>query len=95
MSYFLKAKKLDIKTGQQVIALFDEEEAFHFGIRPGDKVEIIGPAYNKAIMSVKTMRDLDTGQKLTEAHGGGGNQEILIHTKTAWPEFSVLRRFIK
>jgi AMP phosphorylase len=40
MSYFLKAKKLDIKTGQQIIALFDEEEAFHFGIRPGDKVEI-------------------------------------------------------
>ncbi len=40
MSYFLKAKKLDIKTGQQIIALFDEEEAFHFGIRPGDKIEI-------------------------------------------------------
>jgi len=74
---------------------FDLRIKVHNTLLASDKVEIIGPAYNKAIMSVKTMRDLDTGQKLTEAHGGGGNQEILIHTKTAWPEFSVLRRFIK
>ena len=40
MSYYLKAKKLDIKTGKQIIALINEEEAFHFGIRAGDKIEI-------------------------------------------------------
>lgn len=85
----------------QVLACEATDKGFNLRIKvhntllASDKVEIIGPAYNKEVISVKTMRDLDTGQKLTEAHGGGGNQEILINSKKAWPEASVLRRFIK
>lgn len=40
MSFFLKAKKLDIKTGVEPIALLQEEEAYHLGIQPNDKIEI-------------------------------------------------------
>lgn len=40
MSFFLKAKKLDIKTGAQAIVLLNENEAWHYGIRAGDKVSL-------------------------------------------------------
>jgi anaerobic selenocysteine-containing dehydrogenase len=40
MSFFLKAKKLDIKTGAEPIAMLQEEEAYHFGIRAGDKIQV-------------------------------------------------------
>ena len=40
MSFFLKAKKLDIKTGTQSIILLNENEAWHYGIRAGDKVSL-------------------------------------------------------
>ncbi|MBT7088824.1 AMP phosphorylase [bacterium] len=40
MSYYLKIKKLDIKTGQANIALLNVNEARRYGIRAGDKVKI-------------------------------------------------------
>ena len=41
MPYYLKIKKLDIETGQANIALVNEEEAMRYGIRAGDKIEIL------------------------------------------------------
>ena len=40
MSYYLKIKNLDIKTGQSNIALSNEDEAVRYGIRAGDKIRI-------------------------------------------------------
>ena len=40
MSYYLKIKKLDIKTGQSNIALLNSDESIRYGIRAGDKVKI-------------------------------------------------------
>lgn len=40
MPYYLKTKKLDIETGQSNIALFNEKEAWHYGIHAGDKIKI-------------------------------------------------------
>ena len=40
MSYYLKIKNLDIKTGQSNIALLNTEEAVRYGIRAGDKIRI-------------------------------------------------------
>jgi len=59
-----------------------------------DKVEIVAPAYNIASFSVKSMRN-EIGEKMQEAHGGGGNQKVIITSQKAWPVFSVLRRRIK
>ncbi|OIO47009.1 MAG: AMP phosphorylase [Parcubacteria group bacterium CG1_02_37_51] len=36
--YYLKVKKLDFTTGEALIALLNEEEAYHFGIHAGDKI---------------------------------------------------------
>ncbi|MBT6690732.1 thymidine phosphorylase [Candidatus Parcubacteria bacterium] len=40
MSYYLKIKNLDIKTGQSNIALLNTGEAMRYGIRAGDKIRI-------------------------------------------------------
>ncbi|MFH0873323.1 MAG: AMP phosphorylase [Candidatus Komeilibacteria bacterium] len=40
MPYYLKTKRLDIETGQGSIALLNEQEAWHYGIRAGDKIRI-------------------------------------------------------
>lgn len=40
MSYYLKIKKLDIKTGQSNIALLNVDEAMRYGIKAGDKIKI-------------------------------------------------------
>ncbi|MDD4289712.1 MAG: thymidine phosphorylase [Patescibacteria group bacterium] len=53
MSFFLKSKKLDIKTGAEPIAMLHEEEAYHFGIRAGDKIQISWRG-KKAIVEANT-----------------------------------------
>ena len=40
MPYYLKIKKLDIKTGQSDIALLNADEAMRYGIKAGDKIKI-------------------------------------------------------
>ncbi len=40
MTYYLKVKKLDIETGQSMIALLNTNEAYHYGIKAGDKIKI-------------------------------------------------------
>lgn len=40
MPYYLKIKKLDIKTGQSNIALLNDQEAMRYGIHAGDKIKI-------------------------------------------------------
>ena len=40
MAYYLKTKKLDIKTGQANIALLNDQEAMRYGIHAGDKIRI-------------------------------------------------------
>lgn len=67
----------------------------HNTLLVGDVVEIIGPHYDLSKFSLKAMVVADTGEEILEAHGGGGNQEIIIRTKKAWPKYSVLRRKLK
>jgi len=40
MPYYLKIKKLDIKTGQSNIVLLNVDEAMRYGIKAGDKVKV-------------------------------------------------------
>ncbi len=61
MSFFLKAKKLDIKTGTEPIALLQEEESYHLGIQPGDKIEIMWRG-KKAVVTVNlSKKEIDKG----------------------------------
>ncbi len=64
----------------------------HNTLLVGDKLEIIGPHYEIGKMTLKSMRTSERNESLFEAHGGGGNQELIMKTKKAWPQYSVLRR---
>ncbi|MFA5754693.1 MAG: U32 family peptidase, partial [Patescibacteria group bacterium] len=69
----------------------------HNTIRTGEILEIIRPEYDIIRMKPKVFWDAKTGQKLSEAHGGGGNRVIILElpgTTGAVPVLSVLRRKI-
>jgi AMP phosphorylase len=55
MPYYLKIKKLDIKTGQSNIALLNVDEAMRYGIKAGDKIRITW-AKNTVIAEANTSR---------------------------------------
>lgn len=68
----------------------------HNTIRVGDKVEIILPNYDIIKLNLKEMVDFKSGEKISEAHGGGGGQEIVLEVSSVKkiPELSVLRRYL-
>ncbi|MDD3284941.1 MAG: thymidine phosphorylase [Patescibacteria group bacterium] len=61
MSFFLKSKKLDIKTGAEPIALLHEEEAYHFGIRPGDKIQITWRGKHAVVEANTSLKKITQG----------------------------------
>jgi len=52
MAYFLRCKNLDFSTGNQPVALLNEEEAENYGIRPGDRVSLVWSKTKKMIVAV-------------------------------------------
>lgn len=68
----------------------------HNTIKMGDKIEIVLPNYDIIKLEVKQLFDYKTKNKINEAHGGGGGQEIVleISSNKKIPELSVLRRFV-
>jgi putative protease len=66
----------------------------HNTLLVNDEVEIIGSAYNIFSLQKVKMQDIKNGKDILEAHGGGGEQEVIIITKQDWPVYSVLRRKI-
>ena len=67
----------------------------HNSIYSQDKLEIILPGYG-IIKLVAQIIDPQTNETLSEAHGGGGGQTVILKTKRAGvPVGAVLRREIK
>ncbi len=68
----------------------------HNTIKAADQVEIILPGYDIIKMKIKQMVDPKTKENISEAHGGGGGQEIILEIKSKYkiPIYSVLRRKI-
>ncbi|MDD3711220.1 MAG: U32 family peptidase C-terminal domain-containing protein [Patescibacteria group bacterium] len=68
----------------------------HNTIKAGDKIEIILPNYDIIKLGLRDITDVKTGKKMTEAHGGGGGQEIALEilSNKKIPELSVLRRLV-
>jgi U32 family peptidase len=75
-------------------AVYDLTVRVHNTLLADDKLEIVAPGYNVSAFSAKTMRD-EKNEKIKEAHGGGGNQQVIISSQKAYTVFSVLRRKIK
>ena len=68
----------------------------HNSIKKGDIIEIVGPIYDIIKMRVKGLIDAETGEEITEAHGGQGRVVIVEYRgkKEILPR-SVVRRNIK
>ena len=66
----------------------------HNTIKIGDVIEIVMPAYNVIKLRIKELYNAETGEKITEAHGGQG-RKIIINNKIKFPKYSVLRRRVK
>jgi len=69
----------------------------HNTIRAGETLEIIRPEYDIIKIRPKIFRDAQSGELITEAHGGGGSQVIILEvpaTVGAIPNLTVLRRKI-
>ncbi|MFA5126489.1 MAG: AMP phosphorylase [Patescibacteria group bacterium] len=62
MPYYLKIKKLDISTGQSNIALLNEKEATHYGIRAGDKIKICWQKNRVIAEANTTAKNVKPGQ---------------------------------
>jgi len=52
MAYFLRCKNLDFSTGNQPVAMLNEEEAENYGIHPGDRISLLWSKSKKIIASV-------------------------------------------
>jgi len=63
----------------------------HNSLKVGDEIEIVRPIYDILKMKVEKMFDSDTGEELSEAHGGQGKTVVLEVAETV-PESSVIRR---
>jgi len=68
----------------------------HNTIKAGDNIEIVRPIYDIIKMRVKSLIDAETGEEITEAHGGQGRVVVIKHNKEIEvPLHSVIRRNIK
>jgi len=63
----------------------------HNAIYQGDEVELVAPKGENYSIQIEEMVDANSGEKLTEAHGGQ-DREILIKIDKKIPEFTVLRK---
>lgn len=64
----------------------------HNTLKVGDQVELVSPPYNLKAFKIKKMYQLDQKTLITEGHGGGGGQKIILFFKEKIPVLSVLRR---
>lgn len=55
MAFFLKAKKLDFKSGRNMMAMINEKDAAIFGLHPGDRVEL-NWQNQKTVVNIETTK---------------------------------------
>ncbi len=67
----------------------------HNTLKIGDQIEILMPGYQVLKKNLKKMWNEKDRKEIDEAHGGGGNNKILIESDTKIPELSVVRRKTK
>ncbi len=63
----------------------------HNSLKVGDAIEIVRPMYDILKMRAEKMFDSETGEELSEAHGGQ-ERTVLLEIPEEVPEFSVIRR---
>ena len=66
----------------------------HNCIKKGDIVEIVQASYNIDRIKVQEFWNAETGEEMTEAHGGGSKNVILLPVDKGVDKGSVLRRLV-
>lgn len=61
MGFFLKTKNIRFSTGGRLVAALREDEAFHYGIQAGDKVQIIFSKNKQLICDIEYSSTLKSG----------------------------------
>ncbi|MCB9802656.1 thymidine phosphorylase [Candidatus Nomurabacteria bacterium] len=97
MAYYLKIKKLDIKTGQSNIALLNVDEAMRYGIRAGDKIKICWQDKNiiaEANTSAKTIKPGQIGlyKDIWEKSKISANTIVEIHFLERAPSVQAIKK---
>ncbi len=85
----VKSKKTNEKLKKE-----KEKQIFvkvHNAIYEGDEVEFVVPKGDNFLIKIKEIFDADTGERLSEAHGGQ-DKEILVSIDRQVPEYTVLRK---
>jgi len=79
----------------QVVKSYPEgktEVKVHNSLKRGELVEIIKPFYNVLRIKVDKIINARNGQEMTEAHGGGSGDVVLLDIGEEVSEYCVLRR---
>lgn len=84
-NYELRITNFDIKNKVLV--------KVHNTLRVGDEIEIVQPGYELLKFKLEKMWEAETGEDISEAHGGQ-ERKVLLEVPNKVPEFSVLRRKI-
>ncbi|MBD3248350.1 hypothetical protein GF382_03620, partial [Candidatus Falkowbacteria bacterium] len=66
----------------------------HNTLKANEQIEVVRPFLPVLKTKIKKMIDAKTKEEISEAHGGGGGQSVIIETEDSWPVMSVLRRKI-
>lgn len=66
----------------------------HNSLKLNDMVEIITPPYDIIKIKATSLLDPEDHSELSEAHGGGGGQEVLLITDRSVPNLSVVRHWL-
>lgn len=83
----IKSKKLSNKKYQNFIKV-------HNTLKVGDALEIVEPGYEITKLKLLKMKDAETGENISQAHGGAGGKTIIIELDRKLAKYSVLRRKI-
>jgi Collagenase and related proteases len=93
-SQIIHGKKYKVILGSDNVSPEMMKVKVHNRMKIGDEIEIVRPFLPILKMKLTSMVNSETGKEITEAHGGGGGNIVIIEGEEEIPAFSVLRRRI-
>jgi len=93
-SKIIQGKKYKVMLGSDAVSPEMMKVKVHNRMKIGDEIEIVRPFLPILKMKLTTMINAESGKEITEAHGGGGGNVVIIEGDEEVPVFSVLRRKI-
>jgi putative protease len=93
-SQIIQGKKYKVMLGSDAVSPEMMKVKVHNRMKIGDEIEIVRPFLPILKMKLTSMINAESGKEISEAHGGGGGNVVIIEGDEEVPVFSVLRRKI-